>query len=199
MNNENRVPEHLIIEDIMIPVVLERSDRKTLAIGVTEEEALRIKAPSFMKEKDIMHFVRKKTFWIYKQVKKVRKNRTHMVIYSKEEERSFREKAREQLTKRTEYYSRLIGIRYEKIRIADQRTRWGSCSSRGTISYNWHLILLPDNILDYVVVHELCHLLEMNHSARFWDQVERVLPDYRERKNWLKKEGGAYLQTRTKE
>ena len=122
-----------------------------------------------------------------------------MVTYSRQEERSYREKARAILTDKTEYYGRLIGVTYNRIRIADQKTRWGSCSSRGTISYNWHLILLPENILDYVVVHELCHLLEMNHSPRFWSQVEKILPDYRERRNWLKKKGGTYLQTKIEE
>ena len=122
-----------------------------------------------------------------------------MVTYSREEEKSYREKARAVLTDKTAYYGRLIGVTYNRIRIADQKTRWGSCSSRGTISYNWHLILLPKNIFDYVVVHELCHLLEMNHSPRFWSQVEKILPDYRERRNWLKKKGGAYLQTKTEE
>ena len=143
--------------------------------------------------------MKQKSYWIYKHVKKVEENRANMVTYSRQEERSYREKARAILTDKTEYYGRLIGVTYNRIRIADQKTRWGSCSSRGTISYNWHLILLPENILDYVVVHELCHLLEMNHSPRFWSQVEKILPDYRERRNWLKKKGGTYLQTKTEE
>lgn len=199
MNNGTCIPEYLIIEDVEIPIVLERSKRKTLAIGITQEGALKVKAPFSLSETEIIRFVKQKSFWIYKQVKKVEENRANMVTYSREEERSYREKARAILTDKTAYYGRLIGVTYNRIRVADQKTRWGSCSSRGTISYNWHLILLPENILDYVVVHELCHLLEMNHSPRFWSQVEKILPDYRERRNWLKKKGGAYLQTKTEE
>ena len=199
MNNGSCIPEYLIIEDVEIPIVLERSKRKTLAIGITQEGVLKVKAPFSLSETEIIRFVKQKSFWIYKQVKKVEENRANMVIYSRQEERSYREKARAILTDKTEYYGRLIGVTYNRIRIADQKTRWGSCSSRGTISYNWHLILLPENILDYVVVHELCHLLEMNHSPRFWSQVEKILPDYRDRRNWLKKKGGTYLQTKTEE
>lgn len=199
MNNGSCIPEYLIIEDVEIPIVLERSKRKALAIGITQEGALKVKAPFPLSDTEIIRFVKQKSFWIYKQVKKVEENRANMVTYSRQEERSYREKARAILTDKTEYYGRLIGVTYNRIRIADQKTRWGSCSSRGTISYNWHLILLPENILDYVVVHELCHLLEMNHSPRFWSQVEKILPDYRERRNWLKKKGGTYLQTKTEE
>ena len=148
MNNGSCIPEYLIIEDVEVPIVLERSKRKTLAIGITQEGALKVKAPFSLSETEIIRFVKQKSFWIYKQVKKVEENRANMVTYSRQEERSYREKARAILTDKTEYYGRLIGVTYNRIRIADQKTRWGSCSSRGTISYNWHLILLPENILD---------------------------------------------------
>ena len=79
---------------------------------------------------------------------------------------------------------------YGRIAIKAAKTRWGSCSAQGNLNFHWKLILMPPAILDYVVVHELAHRIEMNHSPRFWTQVERILPDYRERRRWLKENGG---------
>ena len=88
--------------------------------------------------------------------------------------------------------SPIVGVYPMSVRINSAVTRWGSCSGRGVISYNWRLILMPDTILDYVVVHELCHLIEMNHSKAFWNLVGTVLPDYQKRRAWLKENGMLY-------
>lgn len=190
---------HIVIEDRTIPVVLERSNRKTLSIGIREDGTLLIKAPYQMQQKVIDRFVAQKRFWIYKQVQRMENNRRNQVVYTKEQEKELRQQARKRLTERTDYYKTILGVDYKRIRIADQKTRWGSCSSTGTISYNWHLVLLPDAILDYVVVHELCHLRQMNHSKDFWKMVEGILPDYQSRRKWLKDNGDRYLATRTVE
>ena len=79
-----------------------------------------------------------------------------------------------------------MGVTYGKVTLREQKTRWGSCSSNGNLNFNWKLALMPDEILYYVIVHELAHRIEMNHSERFWKIVEEVLPDYRERRKWLK-------------
>ena len=86
-----------------------------------------------------------------------------------------------------------MGVTYGKVTLREQKTRWGSCSSKGNLNFNWKLALMPDEILDYVVVHELAHRMEMNHSDKFWKIVENVLPDYRERLSWLKANGGTLL------
>ena len=85
-----------------------------------------------------------------------------------------------------------------RIRIAGQRTRWGSCSPRGTVSLNWRLALAPHRVLDYVIVHELCHLLEANHGPRFWALVAERRPGYREPKRWLRDHGHALLVHRAR-
>ena len=85
-----------------------------------------------------------------------------------------------------------MGVDYGRISVRQQKTRWGSCSVRGNLNFNWKLALMPEEILDYVVVHELAHRVEMNHSPRFWAVVETVLPDWRERRRWLKQHGGEY-------
>jgi predicted metal-dependent hydrolase len=89
-----------------------------------------------------------------------------------------------------------LGVRYERIEIRDQRTRWGSCSTRGTLSFNWRLVLAPLDVLDYVVVHELCHLLEPNHSRRFWRLVESRRPNWRAQRDWLHEHGPELLAFR---
>ncbi|TYQ15676.1 UNVERIFIED_CONTAM: hypothetical protein Cloal_2157 [Acetivibrio alkalicellulosi] len=90
---------------------------------------------------------------------------------------------------RIEKYQYLIGVYPKKITIREQKTRWGSCSSKGNINLNWKLVMAPLEVLDYVIVHELCHMKEMNHSKNFWDIVRTVLPDYADKREWLKTNG----------
>jgi predicted metal-dependent hydrolase len=89
-----------------------------------------------------------------------------------------------------------IGVEPARVQIRDQRSRWGSCSTRGTLSFNWRLVLAPFDVLDYVVVHELCHLREPNHSRRFWKLVEQRRPDWREQRDWLHEHGPELLAFR---
>jgi predicted metal-dependent hydrolase len=111
-------------------------------------------------------------------------------------ERDAREIAREDVTAVAEYEAPLLGVEYRRIRIAGQKTVWGSCSSRGTLSFNWRLALVPPEALDYVVVHELCHLRVPNHSQRFWRLLESVRPDWRDWRDWLLEFGPEILAYR---
>lgn len=185
--------DKLVIEDITLPIIMARSSRKTLSISITDDISLRVKAPIRMTDREIERFINGKKFWIYKQAVRVKKDNASRVSYSEEEIRRLREKARRVLTKKTDYYKKLLNVNYQRIRIGDQKTRWGSCSSKGTISYSWRLVLMPEDIQDYVVVHELSHLLEMNHSSRFWEHVGNVIPDYKNRRSWLKQHGNEYM------
>ena len=101
-------------------------------------------------------------------------------------EKRYRKQARKIFEERVEYFHTLTGGEYTSITVRDQKSRWGSCSSKGTLSFNYRLVFAPPAILDYVVVHELCHLTHMNHSKDFWNMVEKVMPDYRIRNQWLK-------------
>lgn len=101
----------------------------------------------------------------------------------------YRKQARKVLSERVEFFARQHGMKAGKIRISSARTRWGSCSSKKTLSFTWRLVMAPKEVIDYVVVHELCHLKEMNHSKAFWAQVEAILPDYKSRRKWLKNHG----------
>ena len=97
--------------------------------------------------------------------------------------------ARKRIAEVAEREAQTLGVAYRRIAIRDQRTRWGSCSSSGTLSFNWRLVLAPAEVLEYVVVHELCHLREPNHSLRFWTLLESVRPAYRREKEWLARHG----------
>ena len=97
--------------------------------------------------------------------------------------------ARLRVTAVAERAARRLGLGYRRITIRDQRTRWGSCSTRGTLSFNWRLVLAPPEVLEYVVVHELCHLAEPSHSRRFWSLLESARPGYRAEKDWLRRHG----------
>lgn len=117
-------------------------------------------------------------------------------VYSPEElkrmqvmDNRYRNAAKEYFTKRVEHFIQITGGTYTRITIRDQKTRWGSRSSSGTLSFNYRLMYAPLKVLDYVVVHELCHITHMNHSRDFWNMVASVLPDYKESRNWLKEHG----------
>ena len=105
-------------------------------------------------------------------------------------DKRYRNSAREIFHNRVAHYHEITGGTYNSITIRDQKSRWGSCSSRGTLSFNYRLIFAPPKVLDYVVVHELCHLTHMNHSKDFWNMVASVMPDYKIYKEWLKEHGG---------
>lgn len=104
-------------------------------------------------------------------------------------ERWYRAEAKQILKERVNVYARQYDLQYKKIRITSARTRWGSCSANGSLNFSWRLILTPMEVVDYVVVHELAHTVFHNHSKSFWKRVEKMMPDYKERRKWLRKHG----------
>ena len=110
-----------------------------------------------------------------------------------------RREARERISLIAQSEAVALGVSYARISLRDQRSRWGSCSTTGTLSFNWRLVLAPHDVLDYVVVHEICHLLEMNHGPAFWALVARRRPGYLEAKEWLDEHGWEILAYRPPE
>ena len=102
----------------------------------------------------------------------------------------YAEQARVRLLERTSYWATHIGVRPLRVKLGDQKTRWGSCSTHGSIHYNWRIIMAPPPVLDYLVIHELCHLLQPNHSPKYWQEVCRWCPDYALHRRWLRQNGG---------
>lgn len=172
-----------------------RSKRKTLAIQICSDGRILARAPRRMKDAEIMNFVGEKSGWISKNLEKMREQREKMEQeppvpqLSKQELHALADQALEILPERVRYYARQIGVDYGRITIRNQKTRWGSCSGKGNLNFNCLLMLAPAEIQDYVVVHELCHRKEMNHSPRFWAEVAKIMPDYQERRKWLKDHG----------
>lgn len=98
-------------------------------------------------------------------------------------------KGLQRITERVSYFSPKIGVVIKSINVKDMNFRWASCSTSGMLNFHWKCMMAPQKIIDYIIVHELCHLHYQNHSDAFWNEVDKVMPDYRERKEWLKKNG----------
>lgn len=161
-----------------------RSDRKTMALQVKDGEIF-VRVPRKLSTAMIREFVDAHGAWIAKTMARQRRQTVPEAVDEAEQKR-LRQKAREVIRARVEYYAPKMGVTYNRIFIKEQKTRWGSCSTAGNLNFNWKLILTGEAQLDYVVVHELAHRKQMNHSPQFWHEVEKILPDYKERRRRLK-------------
>ena len=173
-----------------------RSKRKTLSLEVTPDLQIILRAPYWVKDRDIDKFVKEREGWIRKSIAKVSKKQEeqkNIKPISLDEVRALKKKAAAIIPPRVEYYADIIGVNYGRITIRCQKTVWGSCSFDHNLNFNCLLMLVPEPVLDYVIVHELCHILELNHSRTFWNHVASVLPDYKKRRNWLKTNGSAII------
>lgn len=178
-----------------LPIRVIRGKRKTISIELKPDEIL-LKAPNSLSNQEINNFLNSKRIWIEKHwriVQERRKELEQLKPFKKDEIREMAEKALIIIPEKVKHYASIIGVDYGRITIRNQRTRWGSCSSKGNLNFNCLLVLFPDEVMDYVVVHELCHRKHMDHSLKFYTEVERVLPEYRKWRKWLKENGGLYL------
>ena len=172
-----------------------RSKRKTLAIEIRPDMRVVVRAPEKIPQNEIMKFVEEKQNWIkkhlvqmYFKAEEIKKQKKEPALTNADIEKLC-QKALSVIPDKVKYYAEIMGVTYGRITIRNQKTRWGSCSSEKNLNFNWKLILAPPEVLDYVVVHELCHLKEMNHSKAFWDEVGKVMPNYETHKLWLKENG----------
>lgn len=204
-----------------------RSKRKTIALVVSVDATLVVRAPMMATLEYIENLVFKKRFWINEKKKQVLKNggpaknkefvngegflylgETYKLkienceavelsdyLYFPQKYLNnapvkmiqwYKQKALEKITERAKWHSQIAGWKFKSISITNAEKRWGSCGPSGSINFSWKLIMAPLNVIDYVVVHELAHVTEKNHSARFWNKVKTVLPDYKSRQRWLK-------------
>ena len=176
-----------------------RSNRKTVAIQVNSDLSVTVRAPRLASQKDIERILKEKEPWICKHIEEIKKKKEKYEAkntkkLTHEELMALADKALDVIPGRVEYFARQIGVTYGRITIRNQKTRWGSCSSKGNLNFNCLLMMTPSEVLDYVVVHELCHRKEMNHSKAFWSEVEKILPEYRDAVKWLKEEGSQIMQ-----
>lgn len=170
-----------------------KSNRKTFCLEIKERGVLIVRAPKSASKKDIMAVVEKHRNWIEKKIYEI------PVVdesdkFTAEELAQMVEDTKKKLSVMIPKYSLSMGVNPNRITIRNQRTRWGSCSSKGNLNFNCLLSLVPERVMEYVVVHELAHLIEMNHSKRFWKIVEEIIPDYKEQKRWLKENGDGLIR-----
>ena len=170
------------------------SKRKTVAIQIKSDGRIVVRAPLRMSRADIMRLVEEKSGWIEKHLAQLRRQSgSAEPAFTAAQLRQLAEAARQDLPRRAARFAPLVGVSYGRITIRAQKSRWGSCSSKGNLNFNCLLMLCPEEVRDYVVVHELCHRKEMNHSDRFWQELARVLPDYEKQRKWLKTNGNALI------
>ena len=167
-----------------------RSSRKTISVQLSPTGEVVVRAPSRMAMRDIARFLEEKRDWIETHLRKLPEVQPKL---TDTELGALARHAKEVVPEIVARFAPLVGVDYGRVTIRAQRTRWGSCSARGNLNFNCLLMLTPDDVMEYVVVHELCHRKEMNHSARFWAEVERVIPSYRESRRWLKENGGGLI------
>lgn len=173
-----------------------RSKRKTIALEVKPDGRIYVRAPKRMKDPDIAKFIASRTEWLTRALAKAAESRAAAESagrLSAAEIDALKREAKRTIPARAAHYADLLGVTYGRVTIRMQKSKWGSCSAKGDLNFNCLLMLAPPKVLDSVVVHELCHRKEMNHSSRFYAAVLSVMPDYRARDAWLKKHGAELM------
>lgn len=177
-----------------------RSARKTVEIQIKPDGQIVVRAPNGLSQREIDRLISEKRDWILNHLEQLLEQQAERgqeenrggarpLPQSEDEFRQLVNQAGAAISEKTAYYAKLMQVDYQRITIRDQKTRWGSCSSNGSLNFNWRLIMAPEPVLDYVVIHELAHRREMNHSPRFWQHVAAVMPDYQVHRNWLRQYG----------
>lgn len=209
-----------------------KSRRRTIALVITKNAALEIRAPLNVSLNTIRKFVTKNKVWIEKKKALAKKQFVLPKRFIDEEEFMYegnayklrisdceninissflyfpkkflpqakqhltvwyKHRALEKIVERGIYYANITQLKYSAIKLSSAKSIWGSCNTKGSLSINWKLIMAPPTILDYIIVHELVHLVEKNHSKKFWDKVQTILPDYQKQKGWLNQYGNTLV------
>jgi hypothetical protein len=171
-----------------------RGHRLVVRFGFPPELVVRPRAS----EREINEAIAANLAWLERQLEKAAQPSLELEKLRLTEQQGRRE-ARERVALIAQSEAAALGVTYERITLRDQRSRWGSCSSKGALSFNWRLVLAPHDVLDYVVVHEVCHLVEHHHGPEFWALLERRRKNYRDSKNWLDEHGWEILAYRPPE
>lgn len=176
----------------MIEYTLIKSRRRSISITVKQDGSVVVRAPLVCSKKRIEEFLLEKQEWIEKTRRKIASQPVEPA-FTDSEIKELKKQAKKILPGMVAELAPVIGVNYGTISIRAQKTRWGSCSSKGNLNFNCMLMLLPKNVQRYVVVHELCHRKEMNHSSRFWSEVAKYQPTYKEDRKQLKELGSGLL------
>lgn len=161
---------------------------RTMRLVVYGERDIRVTAPRWVGQGTIERFIVQKSDWVLRKIEQfVARGPMIHLRSSTTEYRAYREQAYVLAQKKVAELNIAYGFTFRHITIRNQKSRWGSCSTKGNLSFNYKIIHLPEKLVDYIVVHELCHLGQFNHSAQFWNLVAQTIPDHKERRKELKK------------
>lgn len=179
-----------------------RSRRRSIGIEVTWDGEVRVRAPYAAPIDKINALLESRAGWIEEtrdkiRVRKQQMDQTGIKRLNQAELEELADQAAEYIPQRVAFFAKKMGVTYGRITIRNQKSRWGSCSAKGNLNFNCFLMMTPPEVIDYVVVHELCHRREMNHSKAFWACVEEVLPDYKKQERWLKEYGSMIINQNT--
>ena len=165
-----------------------RSNRNSISLEIGIEGSAVLRIPKRLSNREVIKFLKKHESWIIKRKKEMKNDlkKLNLVNFEVSKIDEYKRDAIKLFSSRLEFYSKFSGIRYKKFRLSNAKKRWGSCSSKQTISINWRLFFAPRDVQEYVIVHELLHLKQMNHSKIYWKEVEKIIPDYKKHKTWLK-------------
>ena len=158
--------------------VLRSSRRRTIAVVVDPRKGVYVRAPHHVPLESIQRFLEERRSWIEEKQRQLIDRAKVVDPGEGKDEVFWREKAFSLLRQRVDHYAAVLAIPSPRFSLGAPRSRWGSCNARGFIRFNWRIVMLPEHLMDYVVVHELCHLIHLDHSQRFWDQVRKIIPDY---------------------
>jgi predicted metal-dependent hydrolase len=166
-----------------------RSNRRTLALIINSDNDVIVRAPLYTSVEYINKFIEKHKTWILKK-----KEQMALITQNKKKKddidvNKYKEQARLIISELVRKYSNDTGIKCNGIKISSARTRWGSCNSKGVLSFTWRLAMAPLEVIEYVVVHELVHVVQKDHSKKFWAKVAAIYPDYKSKRAWLRVHG----------
>lgn len=187
MNSQKKIK--LQKEDRTLTLQVVRSTRKSIGLQVKEDGEVLLRVPNHLSAHALQDFVTREQSWIWQKVDQMQARIKHReTTGATPVEQLSREelaKIKEKIVSQVKYYSKIMGVTFGRITIRNQKTRWGSCSSKGNLNFNYQLYYLPEELLNYVVIHELAHRRYMNHSSEFWTEVGKYCPDYKTRRKAL--------------
>ncbi|MCR4330954.1 MAG: M48 family metallopeptidase [Patescibacteria group bacterium] len=183
--------KHILLENEHIPYTLKRSPwARRVRLSVHRDGSIVVTLPSGAPQALAEQFVQEKSSWIWKKIQHFRQyGGISTLPHSKEDYVKHKNEALVLVESRVEYFNQAYGFTYNKISVKDQKTRWGSCSKKGNLNFSYRILFLEPEIQDLVIVHELCHLKEFNHSEKFWNLVASMIPNYKAIRKELKKKG----------
>lgn len=174
----------------MTKIIIKKSYRRTISLSVEDDGIVLVKAPRYVSNSQIEGFIIEKRKWLDKRLMEMKdkkeKEQRFRDLINPVKTPYYREKARDILIERANYYAEKFSLPYKQVRLSSAKTRWGSCSYQNNLNFNWRIMFAPPQVLDYLVVHEIAHTVHKNHQKKFWQLVEKMHPEFKESRKWLK-------------